>query len=207
VNSLVTDEGTFEWEWYGSSTPAVPTVWKVRPAGPTEFSVGFDAVTGGEGSWHASDHVSFAATTALPSTGIVQWAVAPTVTLLQRTDAGIRAGALLLSKVEAGRHSLGFSASWSGATRPSDTNPAGLVDFGAGYGFGLGGHVTAHASATWERATGYGHSTTLAEGVEWQARRNFAMDVTVTEFGYGTGQVDHVVTGGITWNLGRIRRR
>ena len=226
VNTLITDRGTFEWEWYGvvqhSGGFFIPAVWKVTPGrergfwSRTELSASFDALAGVDNGQrnllHASDHLTFAATTALPSLGPLQVAFAPTATALLRGDHGMRAGGTLLTKLDNKRHQGGFSVSWSGATRPSDTNPAGTLDAGAGYGvrlarYGFASRLTPHSNIVWERSTGVSALVTFAEGMEYQANDRFSVDVTVQHLNVRSNIADTQLVSGFTWNLGAVRRR
>lgn len=54
-------------------------------------------------------------------------------------DAGARLGATAIARFDSGRNSMRSTATWSGATRSSDTKPAGLFDLGFGYGRNLQG--------------------------------------------------------------------
>lgn len=226
VNSLITEPGTFEWEWYGAVAGAggftIPTVWKVTPAtgesywSHTELSAAFNALTAtetdGRNILQASDHLSFAATTALGAIGPMQLAVAPSLTFLLRGDTGIRAGVGLFGKVDGKRQQAGCSLTWSGASRPSDTNPSGTLDAGAGYGINLsrGGvlaKLTAHTNAVWERSSGLPSLFTLSEGMEYQATPRFSTDLTFQQVNLRSGTADNQVVASITWNLGPIRNR
>lgn len=226
VNSLITTPGTFEWEWYGDFTPEgdflIPTTWKITPGretgfwARTEISTSFDAVNSNNSpngrATQSSDHLTFAATTLLPHLGAMNFAIAPTTTFWLRGDSGARLGASFIGKVDGDRHQGGFSLSWSGATHASPTNPAGTLDAGAGYGYRLGkqgiaAKLTAHGNAVWERSTGIASLYNLSEGVEYQVVEALSFDLSGQHRNINNGGVDHQIVFGLTWNLGRIRRR
>ena len=97
--------------------------------------------------------------------------------------------------------------SWTGATRPSDSNAAGIWDFGVGYGrkFGKEGllnQLTAHGNMTTEKQTGANKFYTLLEGIEYQITERFSVDLSGQHIGFGSGVVDHQVLVGLSWTLG-----
>jgi hypothetical protein len=69
------------------------------------------------------------------------------------------AGATAIARYGVGRNSAGVTFTWTGATNPSATNPAGTFDLGAGYGFRLKpsgplGHLTPHINWLYEKCRG-----------------------------------------------------
>jgi hypothetical protein len=225
VNTLITQPGTFEWEWYGvtqSERLTVPTVWKLTPGtapgfwSRTELSASFDALAatdnGEQRILQASDHLSLAATTTLPSVAPLQLAFAPSATFLLRGDHGTRLGGLLLARIEDTRQQGGFTLGWSGATAPSTTNPAGTFDASTGYSIALGraglaSRITPHGNILYERSSGLPVFVTISEGAEYQANASFSLDLTVQHLNLRSGASDTQVIAGITWNLGRVRHR
>jgi hypothetical protein len=220
VNSLITTPGTFEMEWYGvywmDGDFSVPTTWKVTPGreggfwARTELSASFDALAGhGVGSDYvvqSTDHLTFTSTTVLGGVGPVQFALAPTATFWLRDESGARIGAIAYGKATTDRQQGGFNVSWTGATHPSPTNPAGTFDAGAGYGISFG-KFTLHAGAQWERSTGVRWLANLAEGVEYDFSDDFSLDLSAQQINLHTGTIYNQVILGLTWNLGRIRKQ
>jgi hypothetical protein len=219
VNSLITEPGTAETEWYGviwmDGDFSVPTTWKVTPGSEggfwarTELSASFDAAAGhGIGTDYvvqSTDHLTFNSTTVVGGIGAMQFAVAPTATFWLRDESGARLGAIVYGKAEGDRHQGGFSLAWTGATSPSPTNPAGTFDASAAYGYRLG-KFTLHASATWERSTGVRWLANLSEGVGYDVSEKLSFDVSGQQINFHTGTVYNQVILGMTWNLGRIRK-
>lgn len=225
VDSLITEPGTVEMEWYGvfwwNGAFSVPTVWKVTPGkesgfwARTELSASFNAVAGQDvdSSYvvQSTDHLTFAATTVVGGLGPIQIAVAPTVTFWLRGDTGSRIGAAVYAKAEGDRHQGGLVMNWSGATTPSPTNPAGTFDASGAYGFRLGrqgllGKLTAHTSLLGERSTGYPWFMNLSEGLEYDVNEELSFDLSGQQLNLRTGSIENQIILGVTWNLGRFRR-
>jgi hypothetical protein len=79
-------------------------------------------------------------------------------TFLVRGDSGVRAGIGALSKYDFGLNTSGASATWTGATRASETNPARDWETGDTYVRRLGdkrllSKISAYTSVFVERAT------------------------------------------------------
>lgn len=225
VNSLITEPGTFEMEWYGAYDTngdfIVPTTWKLTPGSGsgyfrrTEFSASFNALetTSPEDARvrRFSDHLTFAATTALPDIGPLHLAAAPIVTTWLRGNSGLRAGALLLGRVENDRSQIGFASAWTGATHSSENDPAGTFDLSIATGTKLArtGPASAfspHVSVQWEKSTGFGRLLTFTEGIEMQINKKLAMDLSTLQVRNGTGPADYQIVLGVTWNLGKHSR-
>jgi hypothetical protein len=96
--------------------------------------------------------------------------------------------------------------SWTGATSPSPTNPASTFDAGAGYGVRLG-KITVHAGVQWEHSTGIRWLGNLSEGVGYDLSDALSLDLSGQQINLHTGNIYNQVILGLTWNLGRIRRR
>jgi hypothetical protein len=95
------------------------------------------------------------------------------------------------------------AATWSGATRTSDTNPAGLMDVNLGYGRQLSKRWSAYSSVQWERACGVASQYSLFEGVELQTNERFALDLAGQHYALNTATHDHQIVLGITYTLFR----
>jgi hypothetical protein len=93
--------------------------------------------------------------------------------------------------------------SWTRATSPSDTNPAGTFDLGFGYGYALG-KVTPHLNWIWERSTGTQRQISLSEGVEYQVTDPFAIDFSVQHVSLWGNAPDTQFVLGITANTGHL---
>ncbi len=226
VNTLITQPGTLEVEW-GTTVDkdgnvATPTLVKYTPDGDnaywgnTEFSVGFDSfdsnVQDGARSNQFSDHVTVTALTGLSShwTGeYLSLAVGPQITQLLRGDSGERIGVTSVARYSRGLSNGGITMSWSGATRSSDTNPAGIYDLGFGFGRQLGksgiwDNLTAHANAQLEKATGLRRTVSLFGGVEYQMTPRFSVDLSSQLINVSGGVRSSQLAVGLVLNLGRI---
>jgi len=225
VNTLITEPGTMEIEWGGafsnSGNFTLPSAIKYTPEGThpwwgrTEFSASFDtlnsAVQFDNRTTQFSDRLTLAANCVIHDGDRFDLAFAPSASFLLRGDEGQRFGATAIGRYDWGRNSAGATLTWTGATAPSDTNPAGTFDLGAGYGrrlkaSGALGHLTAHANWLYEKSTGIGSMVSLFEGVEYQITETVAVDFSGQHFGVGSGAVDHQVSIGLTVNTGRLRR-
>jgi hypothetical protein len=178
--------------------------------GRTEFSASFDSLSYDRAS-HFGDRATFAATCVVHDGDKLDIAIAPQFTYLVRGDNGIRAGATAIARYDVGRSSAGVTFTWTGATNPSPTNPAGTFDLGAGYGFRLRpsgplGHLTPHLNWLYEKSTGNGHQVSLFEGMEYQVTEPFAIDFAVQHISLWGNQPDTQFVVGLTVNTGHLRR-
>ncbi len=218
VDDLITEPGTFEidagylYSWTTGSI-TMPTAIKWTPdgnsmlIGRTEYSLAFDSVnsainTGSQRTTQFSDRLTFQPTTVVYDSEHFDIAVAPQITALLRNESGIRAGATVIARLDKSGNSLGATAGWTGATSPSDSNPAGVWDFGVGYGRKLR-KFTPHANVVLERATGFAHTTSVFGGVEYQWTEKFAVDATAQRYSLTGSGPDRQILLGITWNFGR----
>jgi hypothetical protein len=221
VNPLITVPGTMDieyggaFDWDGSFT--FPTAIRYTPEGHhawwgrTEFSTAFDSVSS-NGALHFGDRATFAATCVVHDGDKLDFAIAPSATVLLRGDTGARFGATAIARYDAGRSSAGITFSWSAATQPSPTNPAGTFDIGAGYGFrlkpsGALGHLTPHVNWLWEKSTGIDRQISIFEGVEYQITDPVAVDFALQHISIWGGQPDRQFVIGLTLNTGRLSRR
>jgi hypothetical protein len=216
VNDLITEPGTVEidsgylYSWTTGSI-TLPTALKWTPDGDslllgrTEYSVAFDSVnsaaSGGLRSTQFSDRLSLTTTSVIYDSEHFDVAVAPQLTTLLRNDSGIRAGATVVGRLDAGGNTVAGTAGWSGATSPSDSNPAGVWDMGAGYARKLG-RFTPHMTVVWENATGFERTISVFGGVEYQCSEQFAVDVTAQRYSLAGPGPDRQVLVGVTWNFG-----
>ena len=215
VNPLITEPDTMDIEWGGafseSGTDTMPAAIHYTPEGPsifwgrTEFSASFDSLNYDGTVRHFGDRASFAATTVLVDGKHLDIAIAPMASFLLRGDSGVRAGATAIARYDAGRHSGGVTLSWTGATSPSATNPAGTFDLGFGYGYNLG-KITPHANWVWERSTGISRQISIFEGVEWQVNDPLAIDFSVQHVSLWGGARDTQYVVGVTVNTGHFHR-
>ncbi len=225
VNTLITEPGTMEIEWdnlYSATSDnfSVPSIIKYTPVGKnilwgrTEYSVAFDSIESvpqaGQRITQFSDRVTVSANAVLHDGEKLDIAIAPQGTFFLRDEAGARFGATAIARYDAGRNSMGATVSWSAATSPSPTNPAGSWDFGAGFGRrlaagGAWGHLTPHVNTVYEKATGF--ETTLAAfaGIEYQITEWVAVDFSGQRFGLTGGNPDRQVVVGLTLNLGKLQ--
>jgi hypothetical protein len=223
VSSMITDPGTFEVEWNhwfatdGEYT--MPSTLKYTPDGDsilwgsTEYSVSFDGIdstnAGGTRTTQFSDHIDLNVTSVLASTKTFSLAVAPQATVWLRGDSGVRVGATLLARSDfSSDDNVGFAASWTGATQPSPTNPAGTLDIGGSYGHrlsheGILNRVTAHVNIIWERSTGYAGYVSYYEGAEYEFNDNVSLDVSGQQVGNPGAPRTYQVVVGLTVNFGR----
>ena len=226
VNTLITEPGTMEIEWGGAFSMGgnftFPSAIKYTPEGThaywgrTEFSASFDSVSSivdsGYRTTQFSDRVGFAATCVVHDGEKLDLAIAPQVGILLRGDDGVRVGGTAIARYDVGRSSAGVTFTWTGATAASDTNPAGTIDVGAGYGFQLKpsgplGHLTPHTNWLYEKSTGTRRQVSVFEGVEYQVTDRFAVDFSAQHFGVWGGSLDNQVVVGLTVNTGRLRAK
>jgi hypothetical protein len=220
VNPLIAEPDTLDIEW-GSAfswdgsftfpmaihfTPEGHHAWWGR----TEFGVAFDSLSSNEGV-HFGDRATFAATCVLRDGEKLDIAIVPAATVLMRGDSGFRAGATAIARYDVGRSSAGVTFGWSGATRPSPSNPAGTFDIGAGYGFRLMpsgplGHLTPHVNWLWEKSTGIERQISIFEGVEYQITDPVAVDFALQHISLWGGAPDRQFVIGLTVNTGRLHK-
>ena len=220
VNTLITEPGTIDIEWGAAVSTdgsfTFPTAIHYTPEGPyvwwgrTEFSVSFDSLSYNQVN-HFGDRLTGAATCVVHDGDHLDIAVAPQVTFLLRGDSGVRAGATAIARYDIGRSSAGVTFTWAGASQPSDTNPAGTFDLGAGYGFHLKAtgplrHFTPHFNALWEKSTGNTRLVSLFEGVEYQVTDPLAIDFALQHISLWGNQPDTQYVVGLTVNTGHLRR-
>lgn len=223
VNTLITEPGTMDIEWGGAFSTGgnftLPAVIRYTPEGPyaywgrTEFSVSFDSMASNLDSGHRitnfSDRIGIAANCVVHDGDKFDLAFAPQVSFLLRGDSGARLGATAIARYDWGRSSAGVTFTWTAATAASDTNPAGTIDIGAGYGFRLKpsgplGHLTPHVNWLYEKSTGLERLVSLFEGVEYQITDNVAVDFSAQHFNVWGGRIDHQAVVGLTVNTGRL---
>ena len=220
VNPLITPPDTMEFEWGGAFSTGgdftLPAAIRYTPEGRhvywgrTEFSMSFDSLSS-NGSLHFGDRTTFAATCVLHDGDKFDFAISPTATVLLRGDSGARLGATAIARYDVGRSSAGITVGWTGATHASDSNPAGTLDIGAGYGYRLKpsgplGHLTAHTNWLWERSSATVWQTSVFEGVEYQINDPVAVDFSAQHLTAWGGLVDHQVVIGLTVNTRRLHR-
>ena len=221
ISPLIAAQGTFDLDVTGGLTPmgsfTMPSTLRFTPEseniyfGHTEWGVSADVVdslTGdGQRVTHVSDHVTLQSTTAL-KVGAVNLALAPQFIAITRgVDGGYRGGGTAIARVDQGLNNYGATMTWTGATRPTDSNPAGIWDVGFGFGrkFGKEGirsQFTAHGNVTAEKQTGADKFYTLLEGIEYQITGRFSVDLSGQHIGLASGVVDHQVLVGLSWTLG-----
>jgi hypothetical protein len=225
VNDLIAEPGTVELDWgalYSRTTGAftAPSALKFTPAGNslfrgrTEYSVAFDSVASaahaGARSTQFSDHLTLAATSVLFDSPHFDIAVAPQVTALLRHESGARLGAAAIARFDGGGNSVGATLGWTAATSATDTNPAGVWDFGAGYGrrlarSGFFNRLTPHVNAVLERSTGFERTLAVFGGVEYKIAERVAIDASGQRYGLMGGAPDRQFLLGLTMNLGKGR--
>src|SRR5258708_7564844 len=138
VNTLITQPGTIELDWgndYSSTSDnyTMPSTLKYTPEGKhilwgrTEYAAGFDTVSSAVENdariAHFGDRLTFTATSVLFDGEKLDFAVAPYASALLRGESGWRVGATAIARDDAGRNTPRVTASWSGATGPSPSNP------------------------------------------------------------------------------------
>ena len=213
TSPLITSPGNLDLEYSGAfdtnSSFTMPGTLKYTPFGwQTEFSAGVDSVASviedsGDRVTNFSDHVNLAATTAFHAGEHLAWAFAPTASIFLRGESGARLGGALIGRYDRANNTFSAAATWSGATRTSDTNPAGLMDVNLGYGRQLSKRWSAYSSVQWERASGASSQYSLFEGVEFQMNERFAVDLAGQHHALNTATHDHQIVLGITYTLYR----
>jgi hypothetical protein len=224
VNDLIAAPGTVEIDWgslysYTTSTLTLPSAIRYTPngnsllVGRTEYGVGFDTISSAVNtvsrSTQFSDRMTFAATSVVYGSTHFDVAFAPQLTAFLHGDSGIRAGATVIARYDGGGNTISGTASWTGATTASDTNPAGTWDFGAGFGRPLGqkgllSQFTPHANLTLEKSTGFDRTLAIFGGIEYQLTQRVAIDFSGQRFGLVGGGEDRQVLVGLTINLGKL---
>jgi hypothetical protein len=224
INTLISEPGTAEVDWgnsYSFSTMnfALPSGLRYTPAGRhiiwgrTEYSVAFDTVTSadvvGGRLTQFSQALTLTATSVLHDGEKLDIAIAPQATLFLRDESGARLGAVAIARYDSGHNSIGGTVSWSGATHHSDSNPAGTLDLGVGFGRQLSGsHVleklTPHLNAEWEKSTSQNAALLASEGIEYQVREQLAFDLAAQQFASTGRAPDHQIAFGMTLNLGKV---
>jgi hypothetical protein len=220
VNTLITAPGTAEIEYGGSfswdGSYTLPMALHYTPEGHyawwgrTEFSVAFDSLSH-DSATQFGDRATMAAVCVIHDGEKLDIAFAPQASILLRGDTGARIGGTGIARYDVGRSSAGITFSWSGATHSSPTNPAGLIDLGAGYGFrlkpsGALGHLTPHVNALYEKATGTARQISLFEGVEYQVTDPFSIDFSFQHIALWGGPSDTQFVVGITLYTPRLRK-
>jgi len=213
VSPLITEPDSIDFEWGAAfdtnGAITLPTVIHYTPKGPyvfwgrTEFAVSFDSLNYDGNVHHFGDRASVQATCVLHDGDKLDIAFAPTATFLLRGDTGARYGAVGIARYDSGHHSGGVTVSWTGATHPSPTNPAGTFDLGFGYGYAFG-KITPHVNLIWERSTGIDRQISLFEGVEYQFTDPFSLDFSVQHNSLWGGARDTQFVVGITVNSGHL---
>jgi hypothetical protein len=224
INTLISEPGTSELDWgnlysFSTSNYAMPSGLRYTPAGRhiiwgrTEYSVAFDTITsvptGGSRLTQFSQALTLTATSVLHDGEKLDIAIAPQATMFLRDESGARLGAVAIARYDSGRNSIGGTVSWSGATRPSDSNPAGTLDLGVGFGRQLSGSallekLTPHLNAEWEKSTGQNGALLAAEGIEYQVTEQLALDLSAQHFASAGRAPDHQIALGMTLSLGKV---
>lgn len=214
TSPLITDPGGVDLEFSGAfdtnSSWLLPTALKYTPTGwRTELSAGVDTLAhvledSGDAGTHFSDHVNLAATTAFRAGEHFSWAFAPAISVFLRNESGCRIGGSLLGRYDRGGNTFSASAAWSGATRVSPTNPAGIFDLTGGYGHKFG-RFTPYGTVQLERATGLAGGYSIFEGIEYEVNNRLSLDISGQHYGLNSPVADHQIVAGLTWNLHRRR--
>jgi hypothetical protein len=225
INTLIAQPGTAEIDWsnlYSLTTTnfALPSGLRYTPAGHhiiwgrTEYSAAFDTIAsvnvGGSRLTQFSQAVTLTGTAVLHDGDKLDIAVAPQATLFLRDESGARLGTVAIARYDSGRNSFGGTVGWSGATHSSESNPAGSLDIGFGFGRQLSGShwlekLTPHLNAEWEKSTGERAALLASEGIEYQATERLAFDISAQHFAAAKRTPDHQISLGITLNLGTLR--
>src|SRR5205823_4083565 len=129
---------------FTSSAFSMPSTVKYTPMGReiwwgrTEYSVAFDSVASSIGTGgritEFSEAVTLGANAVIHDGGKLDIAFQPFVSVFLRDESGARLGGVAIARYDFGQNSAGLTASWSGATHSSDSNPASTFDLGAGFG-------------------------------------------------------------------------
>lgn len=224
ANDLIAEPGTASLDLgtlysYTTSTFTLPSALRFTPSGRslfwgrTEYSAAFDAIASAPNAdgrfTQFSDRVILAATSVVFDTEHFDVVIAPQVTAFLRNESGARIGATMIGRYDGGNNNIGVTASWTAATNPTDTNPAGIWDFGAGYGrrlrsSGILRRLTPHANSVLEKSTGFERTISLFGGIEYQITDRMAFDVSGQRFGLIGGIPDRQILVGLTMNFGRV---
>jgi len=223
VDDLIAEPGTVEFDsgalysWTTGSI-TIPTALKYTPEGAsffwgrTEYSVLFDSINSAINtdtrSTQFSDRITFAATSVLYDSLHFDIAIAPQMTVLLHNDSGTRWGATLIARYDNNGSSLGVTAGWTFGTAASDTNPAGVWDFGTGYGHPVGKsgflqRLTPHCNVLVEKSTGFGKTLSTFGGVEYQVNKRFAVDISGQRYALTGAGPDRQVLLSFTINTGK----
>ena len=225
VNTLITAPGTAELDWgnlysFTTANYSMPSGFRYTPSGTnvlwgrTEYSVAFDTLTsandGGARLTRFSQAMTVTATSVVHDGAKFDFALAPQATFFLRDESGSRLGGVAIARYDTGRNSIGATASWSGATRSSATNPAGTFDVGLGFGRQLSGshfleRFTPHTNFEWEKSTGVERAFLIAEGMEYQITDRLGFDVSGQHFIGAGNPADHQIAFGITFSLGKLQ--
>ncbi len=223
VNNLIAAPGTVELDWggldsYTTRDFSLPTAIRVSPAGNsllrgrTEYSLSFDSVESsvGDGSrvLQFSDRLTFAGTTVVYASDHFDVAFAPQVTALLRGDTGVRLGATTIARYDGGGNTIAGIASWSGATAATDSNPAGIWDWGGGYARQLAqagalSRITPHINLNWERASGFERTLSAFGGIGYQVTGRLTADVSGQRYGLTGGGEDRQFVVSFTYVFGK----
>jgi len=213
TSPLITNPGGVDLEFSGAfdtnSSWMLPTTLKYTPHGwRTELNAGVDTlayvVDDAGGATHFSDHVNLAATTAFRAGEHFSWAFAPTLSVFLRNEGGARMGGSLLGRYDRGWNTFSASASWTGATRVSPSNPAGIFDLTGGYGHKFG-RFTPYGTVQLERASGVATGYSVFEGAEYEVNNRLSLDISGQHYALNSAAPDHQIVAGLTWNLHRRR--
>lgn len=223
ISPLITAPGTFEVDWSFSISPdgtySTPATLKYTPEGSnifwgrTEFSVSADVVsspvTDDNRVTHSSDHATFTATTLALDGENWNFAFAPLVTLELRGDTGVRAGGSGIVRYDKGLGSAGLTTTWTAASTPSATNPAGQWDVTGGYGrkirvHGIGEHLSLYGNGLYEKATGVNKVFALQEGMEYEFTDSISWVITGQHARIDRSVYNHSIVTGITVNFGKL---
>jgi hypothetical protein len=220
VNTLITPPDTLELEYGGSfsweGSFSFPMAIHYTPEGHyawwgrTEFSVNFDSLAH-DSAAQFGDRVTGAATCVVHDGEKLDIAIAPQASFLLRGDSGARIGATGIARYDVGRSSAGVTFTWTGATHASPSNPAGVIDIGAGYGYRLQptgplSHLTPHVNALYEKATGSDREVSLFEGIEYQVTDPFSIDFSFQHIAVVGGPRDTQFVVGITLYTPKLHR-
>ncbi len=208
MNRLITEPGTLEVEFSAAYSEAGdfvnPMLVKFTPLrGRTELSVGFDYA-------HPGNDVTFAANTMLYDGEHWNVSLGPALTLVRADGEGLRPGATFITRYDHGLASVGVTATWSKATRPSVYNPADQTAFGLGGGIRLGKegwrrHWTLNGNVLNERASSTRPMTSTFEGLEWELNSRVSINLVAQQLDWRGPNRDNQALAGVTVNFGHIR--
>ena len=156
------------------------------------------------------DRVTFAANAVLKDGEKLDIAIQPAGTFFLRGEEGARLGATAIARYDVGRNSMGATLSWTAATAPSPTNPAGTWDFGGGIHAAVS-PLPAPAKTSLARqrslraAPRYERTWAGFAGVEYQITERIAVDFTGQRYGLAGGNPDRQLVVGLTMNFGKLQ--